>query len=425
MSNDNSPNLLIKVIKAASSQVKEVKYALAIAGIAAAAALIGIFFQGQFALAFIAVGILIIFMVILVIFQALPKLVGDDIKIPARTLAWFVLILFIATSTCFFSSVFFEKPRPLDQILQPILEIFVLEQNDIVDFKLYSQLQNYQIELLEISNGNGIDQNQNNQRIQDIAYIVANLVANKFPESAKEIELALQLDTVEELFGILQRELEQMLNEVETIQPPTPNTVVIVKEREQDKGILKLDIIIPLIIGVFLLFLCILLVILFHPPNPFQLFLIRTVLALASAGIATSIPGLIGVEINLPGVAVRALGALAIFILVYRVNPPDLKNSNNSNTSHPTLYLQLQKYRKELLITIRAKRKNHNQKDQRIEEIATMVALLADDKYPESAQTIRQALQLDTIKKLADTTRLELEKILKDFENIQTHTTPK
>ncbi|MDJ0733880.1 MAG: hypothetical protein QNJ47_07305 [Nostocaceae cyanobacterium] len=119
----NSPNILIRIIREAIQQVDEVKYALAIAGIAAVAALIGIFFKQDYFSAFIVIGILFIFMVILVIFQALPKLVGDTIKIPAMILAWFVLIFFIAINSVLFFSVFFEKPKPIDKLLEPLIVI--------------------------------------------------------------------------------------------------------------------------------------------------------------------------------------------------------------------------------------------------------------------------------------------------------------
>ncbi|NEN98071.1 MAG: hypothetical protein F6K50_21895 [Moorea sp. SIO3I7] len=117
MNNSQFIDMLIKVLNAAIEQVKEVRYALGVAGIAAAAALIGIFFKGNLVTAFIAIGVLFIFMVILVIFEALPKLVEGPIKIPAIILSWFVLILFIATSIAFLSAVFVGKPKHICEIV--------------------------------------------------------------------------------------------------------------------------------------------------------------------------------------------------------------------------------------------------------------------------------------------------------------------
>ena len=59
-------------------------------------------------------------------------------------------------------------------------------------------------------------------------------------------------------------------------------------------------------------------------PTPFQLFVFRVVLALAAGGAAWFIPGFIDVRINLPKVAIRATGAIAVFLIVYLVNPPSL-----------------------------------------------------------------------------------------------------
>jgi DNA-binding MarR family transcriptional regulator len=59
-----------------------------------------------------------------------------------------------------------------------------------------------------------------------------------------------------------------------------------------------------------------------HPTN-FQLLVFRTVLALAAAGIAASVPGFLNLSLDLTGVAVRAGGALAVFLLIYRLNPAE------------------------------------------------------------------------------------------------------
>jgi tetratricopeptide (TPR) repeat protein len=56
-------------------------------------------------------------------------------------------------------------------------------------------------------------------------------------------------------------------------------------------------------------------------PSEFQLFVFRTVLALAAAGVAAVVPGMLNVNI---GNWLKASGAIAVFIVVYYVNPPEL-----------------------------------------------------------------------------------------------------
>jgi hypothetical protein len=80
-----------------------------------------------------------------------------------------------------------------------------------------------------------------------------------------------------------------------------------------------------------LIFVIVLLVTAMAVPNPsyFQLFVFRIVLALAAAGIAAIVPGLINFESKTPLYAIRGGGALAVFLLVYLVNPPALLHSDN------------------------------------------------------------------------------------------------
>lgn len=59
----------------------------------------------------------------------------------------------------------------------------------------------------------------------------------------------------------------------------------------------------------------------FPTPTPFQYTVFRIVLALAAAGVAAMIPGFISVEFK---TWVKAGGALAVFVIVYFVNPASL-----------------------------------------------------------------------------------------------------
>jgi hypothetical protein len=87
-----------------------------------------------------------------------------------------------------------------------------------------------------------------------------------------------------------------------------------------------------------ILFVVILLwVALFIPqPTDFQLWVFRVVLSLAAAGIGAVLPGIISVN---AGPYVRAGGALALFVIVYWFNPPQLVSSkqNGSPVVAPTV----------------------------------------------------------------------------------------
>jgi len=63
------------------------------------------------------------------------------------------------------------------------------------------------------------------------------------------------------------------------------------------------------------------LAIFFPEPSPFQYTVFRVVLALASAGVATAIPGLLDVRI---GEIATASGAIGIFLIVYFATPAEL-----------------------------------------------------------------------------------------------------
>src|SRR6266481_4054305 len=74
------------------------------------------------------------------------------------------------------------------------------------------------------------------------------------------------------------------------------------------------------VFGVAFVICLIALAIFFPNPSAFQYATFKTVLALAAAGVAALIPGLL--NIDLP--AVRAGGALAVLILVYEFSPASL-----------------------------------------------------------------------------------------------------
>lgn len=79
------------------------------------------------------------------------------------------------------------------------------------------------------------------------------------------------------------------------------------------------------------IFVIVLLLVALVVPNPteFQLFVFRVILALAAAGVAALIPGFFHIESKTALYAVRAGGALGVFLLVYLVNPPALLHTEH------------------------------------------------------------------------------------------------
>ena len=77
--------------------------------------------------------------------------------------------------------------------------------------------------------------------------------------------------------------------------------------------------------GIILLLLVILLAVYFPKPTPSQALTFRVVLALAAgAFVQAALAGFVHLEANLPGIAIRSGGAIAVAIVVYLFNPPEL-----------------------------------------------------------------------------------------------------
>jgi hypothetical protein len=74
--------------------------------------------------------------------------------------------------------------------------------------------------------------------------------------------------------------------------------------------------------GVVFLLLLLAVAIFFPNPTNFQLFVFQTVIAVAAAGFAVFLPGAINIEVPiLRAAGVRAVGALAVFVLVFKFSP--------------------------------------------------------------------------------------------------------
>ncbi len=76
--------------------------------------------------------------------------------------------------------------------------------------------------------------------------------------------------------------------------------------------------------------------VIFPEPTASQYATYKTVLALSAAGVGAILPGLIRIELPLPTVAVRASGAIALFVVVFFFTPPapqPLPNAIESKTT--------------------------------------------------------------------------------------------
>ena len=107
----------LSVINAAIKQVPAVKYALGVAGIAAAVSLVRMFIPEPE----VAVPVLVLMvalMVLLLLFTRLDKVLSNtSFKLPAQVVLWVVVVLFSATLTVLFTTYFLSWPRPIDEIL--------------------------------------------------------------------------------------------------------------------------------------------------------------------------------------------------------------------------------------------------------------------------------------------------------------------
>lgn len=100
-------NLLREAIKA----IPAVKYALGVAGIGAAVALIA-GFRVDYRVAVFGTIIMFVLMFVLVIFSWFSKHAGHGVRYLAFTLAWLFVVSISITSILLTSSFFFQWPRP-------------------------------------------------------------------------------------------------------------------------------------------------------------------------------------------------------------------------------------------------------------------------------------------------------------------------
>lgn len=89
----------------------------------------------------------------------------------------------------------------------------------------------------------------------------------------------------------------------------------------------KWQLISGLVIGVLFASIVLIAAIFIPNPTPTQFFIFRGIFAVSLAAIAAIIPGLLTVESRFQKFSVRATGAIAVFVIVWMLNPPALIGS--------------------------------------------------------------------------------------------------
>jgi len=111
------------------------------------------------------------------------------------------------------------------------------------------------------------------------------------------------------------------------------NTITQTKNKptgvEKMKSTPKWQLIAGLSVGVFFALIVLFLAVAIPHPTDTQFFIFRATFAIALAGVAAIIPGLLNVEGKYKSFAIRATGAIAVFVIVWFTNPPALIGDNS------------------------------------------------------------------------------------------------
>lgn len=107
-----------KVLTASVRSLPAMKYALAVAGLAAVVALVSAFRLSP-AIAVIGSVVVIALMVVVFLFVRLTATASRHFFMPVMVMMWALLALFVATATLLFTSAFFQWPRGLSELIAP------------------------------------------------------------------------------------------------------------------------------------------------------------------------------------------------------------------------------------------------------------------------------------------------------------------
>lgn len=88
---------------------------------------------------------------------------------------------------------------------------------------------------------------------------------------------------------------------------------------------------VSVISGLVFLFFILIAAIFIPEPSSFQIFVFRVVIALAAASFGATIPGFLNANLPVWGKgAIAAGGALALFVIIFNINPPQILTTNNN-----------------------------------------------------------------------------------------------
>jgi hypothetical protein len=108
----------LSILRESIKAVPAVKYALGLAGVASAVAIVRSF-NLDYRVAAVGTVIMLLFMTVLVIFARLSSLGSPDFRLPALVFTWFSLLLVISAAFSMFSSIFFRWPVDLQSWIKP------------------------------------------------------------------------------------------------------------------------------------------------------------------------------------------------------------------------------------------------------------------------------------------------------------------
>lgn len=80
--------------------------------------------------------------------------------------------------------------------------------------------------------------------------------------------------------------------------------------------------IVLLTVGLVLIFVTLIMALIIPKPSVFQFWVFRVIMALGGACIGAIIPGFIEFTSQINEIALRAGGAIALFLVIYLINPP-------------------------------------------------------------------------------------------------------
>jgi len=110
---DASP---LGVLQSAIQAVPAVRYALGVAGIGAAGAILMAFFSSPGKALFATIAVFVM-MILLLVFSVITR-AGGALMYPGLFLAWAMTLLFVASLSALVSSVFFKYPMPFSELMQ-------------------------------------------------------------------------------------------------------------------------------------------------------------------------------------------------------------------------------------------------------------------------------------------------------------------